>query len=89
MSAASSASGNRGRIVAEKTLRTWCETRCDECCNGDRCDDPTHFERQFCPHCKGTGFALWLAGGREDARRRGCAKEADEYEARTEPEGGK
>ncbi len=36
---------------------------CDHCCNGDRCDDTTHFERGRpdyaphcrCPHCRGTG----------------------------------
>lgn len=73
--------------MAEPTLRTWGETRCNECCNGDRCDDPSHFERQFCPHCKGTGFALWLAGGREDARRRGCANEVESYERARATEG--
>jgi len=47
--------------------RTWansCGTlACDHCCNGDRCDDPTHFARGRpdytrhcrCPHCRGTG----------------------------------
>jgi hypothetical protein len=48
-------------------LRTWDDgKRCAECCNGDRCDDPTHFDRQSCPHCKGTGWALWSEAGRED-----------------------
>lgn len=48
-------------------LRTWGEgTRCDECCTGDRCDDPTHRSREHCPHCKGTGWALWTAAGRRD-----------------------
>jgi protein gp37 len=34
---------------------------CDHCCNGDRCDDSTHFERGrpdwrvHCPYCRGTG----------------------------------
>ncbi|MCW3657582.1 phage Gp37/Gp68 family protein [Burkholderia cenocepacia] len=34
---------------------------CDHCCNGDRCDDPTHCERGRpdwhvrCPYCRGTG----------------------------------
>lgn len=28
---------------------------CAECCNGDRCDDPTHFSRESCPFCLGTG----------------------------------
>lgn len=48
-------------------LRTWDEgKRCAECCNGDRCDDPTHFDRRKCPHCKGTGWALWSEEGRSD-----------------------
>lgn len=48
-------------------LRTWDEgKRCAECCNGDRCDDPTHFDRSSCPHCKSTGWALWTEAGRED-----------------------
>lgn len=28
---------------------------CNECCNGDRCDDPTHRYRKECPYCLGTG----------------------------------
>ena len=28
---------------------------CDECCNGDRCDDPSHFSRDSCPFCLGGG----------------------------------
>jgi len=28
---------------------------CNECCNGDRCDDPSHFHRDSCPYCLGTG----------------------------------
>lgn len=28
---------------------------CAECCNGDRCDDPSHFHRDSCPFCLGTG----------------------------------
>jgi len=49
------------------TLKTWAEgKRCNECCNGDRCDDPTHHSRQHCPHCKGTGWALWTEVGRVD-----------------------
>lgn len=48
-------------------LRTWGDgQRCDECCNGDRCDDPSHYSREHCPHCKGTGWALWAEAGRED-----------------------
>lgn len=49
------------------TARTWNDNkRCGECCNGDRCDDPTHFSRPSCPHCKGTGYAIWTREGRED-----------------------
>lgn len=29
---------------------------CDECCNGDRCDDPTHRLRENCSACLGTGY---------------------------------
>lgn len=48
-------------------LRTWNDDkRCAECCNGDRCDDPTHYDRNKCPHCKGTGWALWTEAGRTD-----------------------
>jgi len=28
---------------------------CDECCTGDRCDDPTHYDRENCPFCLGSG----------------------------------
>ena len=28
---------------------------CDECCNGDRCDDPSHWDRESCPCCLGSG----------------------------------
>lgn len=49
------------------SLRTWNNgKRCDECCNGDRCDDPTHVDRNRCQHCKTTGWALWTDAGRED-----------------------
>lgn len=55
------------RTAGQKSLRTWGEgKRCAECCNGDRCDDPTHFDRSRCPHCKSTGWALWTEAGRED-----------------------
>ena len=44
--------------------RTWGNgERCAECCNGDRCDDPTHYDRDKCPHCLGTGYALWTTEG--------------------------
>ena len=29
---------------------------CDECCNGDRCDNPNHGSRMHCRHCKGKGW---------------------------------
>jgi len=41
---------------------------CDHCCNGDRCDGPTHFSRERCPYCRGTGQAKilnWLIIGGE------------------------
>jgi len=49
--------------------RTWDDgTRCAECCNGDRCDDPTHYDRtnplNGCPHCLNTGWALWTPEGK-------------------------
>jgi hypothetical protein len=28
---------------------------CDECCNGDRCDDSSHHSRENCPYCLGSG----------------------------------
>ena len=48
-------------------LRTWdAEKRCAECCNGDRCDDPTHYDRSRCPHCRSTGWAIWTTEGKTD-----------------------
>lgn len=47
---------------------------CGECCNGDRCDDPTHLDRRHCPYCRGTGNGRpidWVVAGGEsglDAR---------------------
>lgn len=47
---------------------------CDHCCNGDRCDDPTHHERGRpewnvrCPYCRGTGNGNpidWVIAGGE------------------------
>jgi hypothetical protein len=47
--------------------RTWDDgKRCASCCNGDRCDDSSHYDRQRCPHCQGTGWALWTEAGRRD-----------------------
>lgn len=31
---------------------------CNECCNKDRCDDPTHSYRPNCSACLGTGQNL-------------------------------
>lgn len=31
---------------------------CGECCNKDRCDDPTHALRENCSACLGTGQNL-------------------------------
>jgi protein gp37 len=58
--------------------RTWTNSAggatCDHCCNGDRCDDPTHYERGRpewrirCPHCRGTGNGKpidWVIAGGE------------------------
>lgn len=49
--------------------RTWGDDeRCAECCNGDRCDDPTHYDRTSklgCPHCWNTGWALWTQAGQQ------------------------
>lgn len=45
-------------VVPVKTYSSkWWEPDfgCSECCNGDRCDDPTHYDRRNCPYCKGTG----------------------------------
>lgn len=53
--------------MSAATPRTWDnDKRCAECCNGDRCDDPTHHDRRNCPYCKGTGRALWTKVGRAD-----------------------
>jgi len=31
---------------------------CDNCCNGDRCEDRTHIAREDCTHCQGMGWIL-------------------------------
>lgn len=41
---------------------------CDSCCNGDRCDDPTHVDRKRCRACGGTGAVKrvdWVIVGGE------------------------
>ncbi len=49
---------------------------CAHCCNGDRCDDPTHLERRRCPYCRGTGSARvldWvIVGGESGPGARTC-----------------
>lgn len=56
--------------------RTWDEgTRCNECCNGDRCDDSDHHDRRSCPYCYGTGWAIWTEKGRADMIARGYGTE--------------
>lgn len=48
-----------GKTEADKrhgrTFQSSFGNRCAECCNGDRCDDPTHYDRENCPCCLGTG----------------------------------
>jgi hypothetical protein len=55
--------------------RTWGDgTRCAHCCNGDRCDDHTHYDRTSkpgCPHCLNTGYALWTEAGYAEAEKNG------------------
>lgn len=54
----------RGKTVADKpdSGRTFERSDgslgCDECCNGDRCDDHTHYDRDSCPYCLGSGTPL-------------------------------
>ena len=49
------------------TPRTWNDGwRCAECCTGDRCDDPSHYDRAKCPHCHGTGSAIWNMYNKEN-----------------------
>ncbi len=44
-----------GPVDLRMVTKTWEPGRCDHCCNGDRCDDPSHYDRKRCPHCHGTG----------------------------------
>jgi protein gp37 len=37
------------------TLRSDGKLLCCECCYKDGCDEPRHYYRRNCPHCKGTG----------------------------------
>lgn len=69
-----------GQVDLRLPTRTWTNSRgcatCDHCCNGDRCDDPTHFSRGRldwaphcrCPYCRGTGKGMpidWIIVGGE------------------------
>lgn len=69
-----------GQVDLRLPTRTWTNSRgcatCDHCCNGDRCDDPTHFRRGRpdwaphcrCPYCRGTGKGMpidWIIVGGE------------------------
>lgn len=50
-------------VTKKSEGRTWSRddgsySGCDECCNGDRCDDPTHRNRSSCHACLGTGQNL-------------------------------
>ena len=69
-----------GQVDLRLPTRTWTNSRgcatCDHCCNGDRCDDPTHFQRGRpdwaphcrCPYCRGTGYGKpidWVIVGGE------------------------
>ncbi len=48
-----------GKTLADRkpgrTFQSSYGPSCNECCNGDRCDDPTHYNRESCPFCLGTG----------------------------------
>lgn len=44
-----------GAVDLRFPTKLWGTDRCDHCCNGDRCDDPSHYERSRCPFCRGTG----------------------------------
>ena len=72
-----------GPVSLRLPTRTWESSGgavfCDHCCNGDRCDDPTHFERGRpdyaphcrCPYCRGTGLGRpinWVIVGGESGQ---------------------
>lgn len=53
----------QGLIIDDRTIgRTWTrsngEKMCNECCNGDRCDDASHSLRPYCRACLGTAYNL-------------------------------
>lgn len=39
----------------KKKGRTWSDSGGKLYCNGDRCDEPSHYYRPNCPFCLGTG----------------------------------
>lgn len=54
---------NHGKTVADKKHGRTFEMSngrhgCNECCNGDRCDDESHQHRPNCRNCLGTGSNL-------------------------------
>lgn len=53
----------RQGVTEKREGKTWSSDDgkmhgCDNCCNGDRCDDPSHYHRSSCPFCLGTGQNL-------------------------------
>ncbi|AOK61950.1 hypothetical protein WM29_22725 [Burkholderia ubonensis] len=69
-----------GPVELRLPTRIWTNSAggrsCDHCCNGDRCDDPTHCERGRpdwhvrCPYCRGTGRGKpidWVIVGGESS----------------------
>ncbi|CAM8627598.1 COG4422 Bacteriophage protein gp37 [Comamonadaceae bacterium] len=57
-----------GRVDLRFPTKLWGGDRCNHCCNGDRCDDRSHFNRSHCPFCRGTGeqkFLDWVIVGGE------------------------
>jgi hypothetical protein len=60
-----------GQIILHLPTRTFSSTygpRCEHCCNGDRCDDASHYDRPHCPYCRGTGNGKpihWVIAGGE------------------------
>lgn len=55
-------------LVTKRFRRSDNKFGCDHCCNGDRCDDPTHHDRRSCPFCRCTGSARivdWVITGGE------------------------
>lgn len=63
-----------GPVDLRFPTKVWGGDRCNHCCNGDRCDDRSHYERRYCPHCRGTGRQKvldWvIVGGESGARAR-------------------